>query len=180
MWLREKEGELRIENRGPDTVMPPLPRLLSFLMCRSVTEVSRHSSSFHWYLSVQALLKLSTIQTVAMAMEVIFFFPEASDAEIQPQICLSPCTCSLITWSECLGWHMQKFHQKLSLFIPCQREAFWCSSTDSQGRESESVFSYVFFTFSDGRMRLIGTKGKLYGLKKRSRWGDERSWWRVR
>lgn len=47
VWLREKEEELRIEKRRPSAVMPPLPTLLRFSLCRSVAEGLQPACRWH-------------------------------------------------------------------------------------------------------------------------------------
>lgn len=91
VWLREKEEELRIEKRGPDAVMPPLPTFCNWAC-------SRHH--FCWPVCAGSAHHIHCSYLSGNT----FLFVKVSDAEVQLEMALSSFLCSIITRSDCHTW----------------------------------------------------------------------------
>lgn len=112
VWLREKEEELRIEKKGAqwcDAASTHVAQLLGVpLRYWKLQALNRFLLMCLWGLG----LTLAPYDPWCLLFKSFPFFIEASDAEMELKISLSPCMCSVIAWSQWVNWCMWKFHQK--------------------------------------------------------------------
>lgn len=168
VWLWEKEEELRIEERGPSTVMLLLPTLLSLLVCRSVTEVSRQFSLIsasagsaaaeHNAISIYCCISTFPLQGGVRCRNT------ATDMFSNNMIRMTGLAHAEIS-SETVALHVMP-QGALLMLLYTKREA------------SQRIFFFQII-FRARVQETDRTKDKICRLGEGSRCGDERNWWRV-